>query len=251
MGSRGNQFDIPYTVQDSFHIVLVEPGESLNIGSVARAMDNLGFSNLDIVAAPRFDRDRAERTACHAVQILENAVHYSSLEDALAQRDDVVGFTSSGSRNRRSLESLGQWIQGLDRRVSSSTAIVFGPEDTGLRREHLAQCRKLVCIPSSNKNTSYNLAQAVLLVLFQIVDAGLIRADLQSENAPATWNQMDQVLARVTSIAEQVGFYRDGSSDRVPELVQNLVHRIQPDQRELEIILALISRVERTLGRLP
>jgi tRNA C32,U32 (ribose-2'-O)-methylase TrmJ len=39
---------------DRIHVVLVEPGDSRNVGSVARAMLNLGYRHLHLVAPPRY-----------------------------------------------------------------------------------------------------------------------------------------------------------------------------------------------------
>ena len=74
----------PAKAYDRFHVVLVEPGDSLNIGAVARAMMNLGYRHLHLVAPPRYEPARAAVTACWATDILEGAAVHDSLEAALA-----------------------------------------------------------------------------------------------------------------------------------------------------------------------
>ena len=75
-----------------FSVILVNPEESLNIGSVARAMRNLSFDDLRLVAPQDFRIERAAITACHAADLLSSAVVFSTLSDAIPAIHHVVGL---------------------------------------------------------------------------------------------------------------------------------------------------------------
>ena len=163
-------------------VVLVEPGDSNNIGGVARAMSNLGFrGGLRLVAPANYDAPRAEHVACWGAPLLRKALVYPSaagvLPRALGDFAQVVGFTSQRGKHRPPLVSLAQWVglfRGQRAFSAAPTALLFGPEDHGLTRRHLAECDLLVSIPSHPQNPSYNLAQAVLLVLYELLREAML-----------------------------------------------------------------------------
>src|SRR5690349_6227277 len=154
--------------RDRVHVVLVEPGDSRNVGSVARAMSNLGFRHLHLVAPPRYHAEDAATTACWATDILAEAKMHTSLADAVAPLQHVIGFSVREGHNRPRLLLLDQWMDLWHGEPEQDTALVFGPEDTGLRQEHVALCRWLVRIPTAAQNPSLNLSQAVLLALHEL-----------------------------------------------------------------------------------
>jgi TrmH family RNA methyltransferase len=242
-----------------FHVVLVEPGDSLNVGAVARAMSNLGFGNLHLVAPPRYDAERAATTACWAGELLAQARLHATLDDALAPMQEVVGFTARHGRHRPQHLLLPEWARQVRRTVDAGlpprTALLFGPEDSGLRAEHLTACRWLVRIPSAGANPSFNLAHAVLLVLFEL--SRLERSEGTEGTAPPARERvregdLHQLERLVEEAAQRSGFYGKGTPEPLPLLVKHLLRRIEPDTRELPVLLGLFDRINRTLsGRSP
>ena len=235
-----------------FHVVLVEPGDSLNIGSVARAMSNLGFHNLHLVAPPRYNRRQAAMTACWATGLLEQAREHASLAEALAPMEQVVGFTARHGRHRPQHVTLPDWIATVKTARPLETALLFGPEDTGLRSEHLSACRWLVRIPSEAENPSFNLAQSVLLALFEI--SRLDWDSLPRVDGPPPAREAD--LQRMERLVEEAmvrsGFYGKGTPAPLPGLVKHLLRRIQPDVRELPVLMGMFDHINRVLsGRSP
>lgn len=237
------------TARDQFHVVLVEPGESLNVGSVARAMKNLGFHHLHLVAPPRFDRAKAAITACWGADLLDAAVVHPSFEAALSGFENVIAFSGREGKNRGAPLSLLEWGDSLAGSPPLRTALVFGPEDNGLRQEHMEQCRTVLRIPSAVDCPSFNLAQAVLLALFEIARRDMPAASAPAGRTPPPWNdffQLDRLLDRVMSLS---GFLRVGTPEPVPGLVKNLFRRIDLDKREMGILLGLFGRLDRVLTR--
>jgi len=236
---------------DHVHVVLVEPGDSLNIGAVARSMSNLGFRHLHLVAPPRYDPERAAITACWAVHLLAQAQFHDSLAAALADMEQVVGFTARHGRNRPRHLLLPEWTARVEARPLARTALLFGAEDDGLRREHLAHCHWLVRIPSTEENPSYNLAQSVLLTLFELSRPTWGETPQQPRRLPPA-RDFYQLEALVDEVLTRCRFYKDGTPEPIPDLVKHLLRRMDPDARELRTLLGVFGKINRALaGKVP
>ena len=80
---------------DNIRIVLVSPLYSGNIGSVCRAMANMGFSDLTLVAPRIVDGwEEGEKLAVHAGGLLRDRREVATLEAAVADCAAVVGTTA-------------------------------------------------------------------------------------------------------------------------------------------------------------
>lgn len=229
------------------HIVLVEPQESLNVGSVARAMQNLGFENLHLVAPRGYDPERARVTARDASVLLDTMTVHARFEDALVGMEEVVGLALRSGENPAYYVTLPQWASALPERGPRRTALVFGPEDDDLRREHLEQCRWVVRIPSTAAYPSFNLAQSVLIVLYELTRA-LPSTQPPVAEAP-TWNDYFQLDRILDSVMTETGFVRTGSPAPVPGRIKNLLRRLELTPSEMSTLMALFSRIDTTLKR--
>jgi tRNA/rRNA methyltransferase len=231
-------------------VVLVEPRDSRNVGAVARAMANFGFSDLRLVSPRDYDREQAGVTARDSAPILDNAVIHHSLADAVADRVDVVGFALRTGPSPARCTTLPDWAQ---RRAPVPTALVFGPEDDDLRHEHLDLCRWIVRIPSDAGFPSLNLAQSVLVALYELSrtaphDAG------SGENQPAATERPDAgELAQLDRLIQQTmhrsGFVRPGSPRNAARTIGTLLRRMDLDRTEAAALTALFGRLDRALAR--
>ena len=151
-------------------VVLVSPKTSGNVGAAARAMLNMGASDLRIVA-PRCDyKDSGSRAmAVHAATLLDQARVYSTLRDAIQDCDLVIG-TSARLRADLSPPQYPSQLRPLVR-VAAAPALVFGPEESGLSNADLELCRHTMRVPTASY-ASLNLAQAVLLACYEFLQAG-------------------------------------------------------------------------------
>lgn len=238
----------PSPLLSHFHVILVEPDDNINIGAVARAMMNLGFEHLHLVQPKSFEKPHAARSACWAAPLLDRIVVHETLEEAVAPFHDVVGFTARHSRNRRMHLLLPEWAAGLgDLPEDRQIALLFGCEESGLRNADLVHCRALVRIPSTAENPSYNLAQAVLLVLYEI---SRVTWEPSSPGHPAACaNDLQQLDRLVSETLAHAGFYRHDAPASIPGIVSNLLRRTQPDRREVGILMAMFSHLNTMLKR--
>ena len=153
--------------------VLVEPKEDGNIGAAARAVKNTGLGGLRLVRPPQLGA-QAERMAWRSLDVLRRARTFASLPDALADCVRAIGFTARPQRTVTGIRSLPAIAPAiLNHAARGRVALVFGPEHRGLSREELGCCQDVVRIPASPRQPSLNLAQAVLVVGYELLIARL------------------------------------------------------------------------------
>lgn len=148
-------------------IVLVRPAIPENVGSVARAMHNLGLGRLTIVGAPGLkDQPPARRLAVESGHILESAREVGTFDEAVAGAGLILGTTAHTSYETWHLLEPAEAI-ALARTAAGEVAIVFGSERHGLPRDLLRRCDQVLHLPTAQPECSLNLAQAVLLVAWE------------------------------------------------------------------------------------
>lgn len=150
-------------------IVLVETTHPGNIGGVARAMKNMGLSDLALVKPHYFPDSQASARASGADDILDRAGLYEDIASAVAGCHVVMGASAR-------LRSI-RWPEFCPRSAASHivaqddyvrTAILFGREHSGLTNEELERCHYLLHIPSDPDFSSLNLAAAVQVVAYEL-----------------------------------------------------------------------------------
>jgi TrmH family RNA methyltransferase len=237
-------------------VVLVRPREEGNVGSAARAMANMGLSELILVEPAAEIGKIGTAFAVGAKHVLDGARRVSSLGEALAPYRRIVGTTSSRDRRwevpvlipRELPTHLAQDPPG------TPTALLFGPEVGGLTNDELALASLLVTIPCSPVQPTLNLAQAVLILsyeLFQARPAGETppHPALGHPEPPATTEELDGLFAHATEILQRVGFERDDSFAGVIRDLRRLAARAGPTSREVAILRGICRRTQRTLER--
>jgi TrmH family RNA methyltransferase len=229
-------------------VVLVDPGDARNVGAVARAMSNLAVSDLRLVAPRAFDRDLARAVACWGSDLIDQSRSYDTLEAAVADCHEVVGFASDSSRHRISQMVLEDWVSSVSDNADRTIALVFGSEENGLLKEHFPLCQYLVRIPSSGFNRSYNLAQSVLLALFSVCTKARGYVGGEQLELP-TSSQLSSFSSMVVRVAGEVGFLNENSPSHMEELLANITRRGRLTSRELKIMTGLFGMIEKRIKR--
>ena len=154
---------------DKIRIVLVGIRNRGNIGSTARAMKNMGTGELVLVRPVHYDAPDVYNLAWGAEDIIRNARVCKSISEAVADCGFVLGTTRRKGRIRRPLYELSTAVAEIAAATRKNrVAILFGREDKGLSNEELAFCQRAVRIPSSTRMPSLNVAQAVMLVCYEL-----------------------------------------------------------------------------------
>ncbi len=153
-------------------VVLVEPKEDGNIGAAARAVKNTGLGGLRLVRPPQIGV-QARRMAWRSLDVLRRARSFPSLPAAVTDCVRAIGFTARPQRTVAGIRPLPAIAPAILRHAARGrVAVVFGPENRGLSRDELGCCQDVVRIPASPRQPSFNLAQAVLLVGYELLVVG-------------------------------------------------------------------------------
>ncbi len=154
---------------ENIAVVLVNPMYSENIGSTARACANFGISNLILVNPESIDEEKMKAMATKAgITILEKMKIFPDLPSALKDFNYVIGTTARLGRKRMvyyTPKELAPYICELS--VNNKIALLFGNERFGLSNEELSYCDKVITIPTT-QNASLNIAQAIVIILYEI-----------------------------------------------------------------------------------
>lgn len=232
---------------DNFAFVLVRPQSPGNVGAVARAMKNMGLSDLRLVAPARWNRraaEVAELMAVHASDVLDGARTYASLAAALDDRALTVGTTCRTGLYRSGLGAIRSAAPELiGASACNRIAVVFGPEDSGLTNEEIKLCQRLVTVPTAPAYPSLNLAQAAMVMAYELlVAAGEMRELPESPGlAPAV--EVNAMLERLASALVDIGFLPEDNPDHIMFALREMLGRGGIKPRELDVMNGIASQL--------
>jgi TrmH family RNA methyltransferase len=228
---------------DRLRVVLVSTRNPLNIGAAARAMSNFGFEQLRVVNP--FERAfREARSAVGGAEVLARAKEFTSVADAVADCTLVVGTTAVRHRDlQHSLRRLEPGARAIRKHLaSSSVAILFGSEKFGLSNEDLSHCHWLLNIPTSEKNISLNLGQAVAVCLYELIrDPKIVR---QSEKISlANSAELERITTLLLEVLRASGYIDLRRVADVDERIRRLVRRLRLPARDSILWLGMLRQI--------
>lgn len=233
-------------------VVLVRPQESGNVGAVARAMANMGLAELRLVepAAPTGDVARA--FAMHAHHVLDGARRYPDLGAATGDLELLVATASLREREWAQPVLAPRELAGwLSRQAPGArVGLLFGPEVSGLANDELARASVLVSIPAAPAQPTLNLAQAVLVLAYELYLArGAPGAAYPAPVARANLHQVDRLFSTLEGLLGDVHFARDTTIRKVARDLRQLLARAAVSEREATILSGILRRTRHALGR--
>ncbi len=230
-------------VLDSIFIVLVRPRFPENIGSVARAMKNMGIHRLIVVDGCSPLHMNAYKLASGAEEILERAEEFPTLSEAISGMGCVVGMTSRTGKERTPLltsKELATKLIPISKK--NFIGLVFGSEKEGLTNEELSLCHLFVRIPSSGAFPSLNLAQAVMVLCYEFFQSSdtVPERDMRlasSEQAEKMFEHMEKTLL-------DIGFLEAENMKRIMRTLRRLFGRSQMEERDVRILQGIWSQMD-------
>lgn len=189
-------------------IVLVRPQLGENIGKAARAMLNFGLTEMRLVA-PRdgWPNPSAGPAASGADVVLERAQVFDTVQDAIA--DCTTVYASTVRRRDLVLPVLGPEQMARDIAASPArSAILFGPERSGLETDEVALANAIVTVPINPQFGSLNLAQAVILLAYEwSKSAALAQPPAKELEAPAPHAEIEGLIEHLEETLEAKGYF--------------------------------------------
>jgi len=229
-------------------IVLVRPQLGENIGATARAMLNFGLTDLRLVA-PRdgWPNPAAGPAASGADVVLRDARVFESIAEAVADARFLYATTVRPRELTKPLVTPAE-AAAQSRTRSGATAILFGPERSGLETDDVAVAHAILTIPVNPDFGSLNLAQAVLVCAYEWSrDPGeMPAARIDNYAGPAPMADLEGLIGQLDDALAPTGYYRVPA--RVPSAkrtVRNLLTRPAYSSQEVRTWRGIISSLTR------
>ena len=238
---------------DNIRIVLVNPIYGGNLGSVCRAMANMGLSHLDVVSPrPGMDMEEAHAMACHANAILDNRRVFDTAAEAVADCGLVVGTSNRGGLYREHSRGPREWAPHiLQAAASAPVAVLFGSEDNGLSLDDLALCTQFIRIPSSPAYKSLNLAMSVMVCAYELfVASGTYEPPV--ERSPECPSAMRETMfAKMRAALLGIRFMSDDTADHMMLGLRRIFSRGPLTEKDVQILLGVASQTLWAARQLP
>jgi tRNA/rRNA methyltransferase len=228
---------------DSVSVILVRPRYHENVGAVARAMKNMGLSRLILVDGCSPLHMNAYKLASGAEDILERAEEFLTLREAISEMGYVIGMTSRNGKERNPLLTPKAMVKQLIPLSEKNTiGLVFGSEREGLTNEELSLCHLYVGIPSTPSFPSLNLAQAVMVICYELFQLSVIVSQPPTQLAEA--DQLERMFDHMKETLIKIGFLDPLQPQRMMRALKKLFGRSQLNEREVRILHGIWSQVD-------
>ena len=226
-------------------IVLVRPQLGQNIGKAARAMLNFGLTEMRLVS-PRdgWPNPDAGPAASGADEVIERAAIFDSVAGAVA--DCRLVFASTVRRRELVLPVIGPAEMADDIRASQGrTAILFGPERSGLATEDVALASKIVTVPINPQFGSLNLAQAVILLAYEWSrGVTLAQPTFKEAEPPAPQFEVEGLVGQVDAALDAAGYYFPPDRAEVSRLtMRTLLTKPGWSSREIRALRGMLRSI--------
>ncbi|MBP7069940.1 MAG: RNA methyltransferase [Methanothrix sp.] len=232
-------------------VVLVQPLYEGNVGSVARAMKNFGFHDL-VMVNPCPIEDFGLAMSSHARDVLQMSRSYTSLSEAIAGANLVVGSTGKRLETAQhhlrlhlrvpclTPEELADKLQGME----GTVALLLGREDCGLCSEELALCDMLISIPTSEEYPVMNLSHSAAVLFYELArreSLGCGRVEM------ARRESLDLLAERTGALLHEVS-YPLHKVDYTLLMLRRILGRAELTEREARTLLGLIKNIRWRIG---
>ena len=232
-------------------IVLVRPSRPANVAAACRAMKNMGLAKLWLVEPRPGLEDPANRALAYgAWDVLDGARRASTLMEAVGSSHAVVGTTGLPTAEAWSPRQLAQAAPALA--GTGALSLVFGPEATGLTTAERDLCHRLVRIPADPAQPSLNLAQAVLLLAYELRLALLsvpAAGGGEASEPRASAGEVEEAVAELRKALLEIGYLDAQNPDLVLAELRGLLTRARPTPREV-LLLRGLARQTAWAGRI-
>ena len=228
-------------------IILVRPQLYENIGMAARAMDNFGLSKLSIVS-PRdgWPSKKAKSSAKHADKIINRAKVYDHLDDAVSNFDLVI---ATSNRKRFLTKKTYDSFNTLQKKIRDfkNTAILFGPENSGLSNQDIRLANFLFTIPTYNKNKSLNLSHAVSLMSYELfkVNHSSIKNISNSNMYKVNKLELSNFIKFLIKDLDYRGFFRpEEKKASMIDNIYSIYNKIGLSKKELRMLWGMHKKLK-------
>jgi len=232
----------------SVDVVLVRPRNPANVAAACRAMKNMGLGSIRLVGNdPGLGRPEARNLAYGAWDVLDSVRFFPALGDAGSDATFVAG--TSGREDAEAWSPRRLASEGAARAAGGRTALVFGPESSGLTTGELSLCHARARIPVDPAQPSLNLAHAVLILAYEI--------RLSHEGGPpppttprAEAGELEAALRDLEEGLVGIGYLNRDHPGAILAELRLLLARAGPTPREASLLRGLARQIRWAAGRI-
>jgi tRNA/rRNA methyltransferase len=234
--------------------VLVETSRAGNVGSVARAMKTMGFSDL-VLVTPRCEDPlndaEAVAFASGAIDVLQGAHIAGSVQEALAG----CNFAAAVSARLREFSPPVWTPRDFSAHVAPAPdlrpALILGNERVGLPNEIVASCNVLINIPANPSYSSLNLSQAAQVLAYECrlaaegqgPEPGRTQAGVGFQGELASMAQIDGMYAHLEEALVAIGFLNADNPKKLMPRLKRLFARTQLETEEVNILRGIARQM--------
>ena len=231
-------------------IVLVETSHPGNIGSVARAMKNMGLSNLVLIKPKKFPHQEATALAGNATGILDNAQVFDSIEEAV-KSSKVIYATSARERSIEwpilSAKDASVEIHQLAAE-NINVSILFGREDRGLTNEELQMANKHIIIPADPEYPVLNIAMSTQVVCYELFQASQQEPLGPWKDFPEyTAEELNYLIQHFNETVEVLDLVDKKNPKQILTRMERMFRRLYPDQMEGNFLRGFLKAVNKRI----
>ena len=224
-------------------IILFEPQLEENIGAAARAILNFNFHNIRIIKKGWKPSKVSFKNSAKADEILKNAKVFNNLEDAI---NDLHYIFATSNRKRDlniDVVNLKKGAKIINNYKNFKVGILFGPERSGLTNEAISLCDKIIEIPLNQNFKSLNLAQSVLLVVYELFNLNLCK--INSVKKKKTKKKELLIFFKVLqNYLEKVNFFKVKEKKKIMmRNIKTIFNKAELTEKEVKILLGIIKNL--------
>ncbi len=228
----------------NIHMVLSHTSHPGNIGSAARAMKTMGLTQLRLINPKHFPDGEAKSLAVNAKDVLDTAQVYTSVEDALANAQYVIGVSGKArSLSQEVITVREAAIRTKSLAQTQQVAFLFGNETNGLSGAEADKCHALAAIPANPDYTSLNLAQAVQIMSYELrmafTDQSLHITPAAGELA--TQDDLERFYTHLKEVLAHIGYLNPRAPKKLFERLRRLYGRANLEKEEVNLLRGILT----------
>ena len=233
-------------INSLIQIVLVETSHPGNIGSVARAMKNMGLANLALINPKKFPHQEATALAGNATDVLEKAKIFTSIQEAV-KHSKVIYATSARDRTIEwptlsARDAASEMQELIENEIEVS--ILFGREDRGLTNEELQLANKHLIIPAHPDYPVLNIAMSTQVVCYELYQAAQNNSLESWKDFPEyTSEELNNLIEHFNETVEALELVDPKNPKQIMTRMERMFRRLYPDQMEGNFLRGFLKAV--------
>ena len=236
-------------MKNKFGFILIKPQLGENIGACARSMKNFGFNQLHLVS-PKFSfpNHKTKVTSVGAFDVINKAKVFDEIQKAIERFDIIVSFSARMRDINKKNISMQDFKDILNKRKQTRFGLMFGPEASGLSNKDLSFSNYILQIPTTKKFKSLNLSHSVTIICYEIFKTINKKFfDKNNKNLKISSKfKVSALVKHLINLLEKKDFFIPKEKKHAMLLnINNLIYRMEPNDKELRILASIISSLNR------